>query len=83
MNKIHIVLASIFAEKLKRTARKSELMANAMIYGAGAIGSFVGYLLSEVTGDNAPIENLALLGRKSHIQEIVKAGLECRSSGRA
>jgi 2-dehydropantoate 2-reductase len=49
-------------------------MANAMIYGAGAIGSFVGYLLSEVSGD-APIQNVAMLGRKSHVQEIVKAGL--------
>jgi 2-dehydropantoate 2-reductase len=49
-------------------------MANAMIYGAGAIGSFVGYLLSEVEEDSS-IENVALLGRKSHIQEIIKAGL--------
>ena len=45
-----------------------------MIYGAGAMGSFVGYLLSEVSRD-APIENVALLGRKSHIQKIIKAGL--------
>ena len=49
-------------------------MKNVMIYGAGAIGSFVGYLLSEVAGDT-PIENVAMLGRKSHIQEIVRAGL--------
>ena len=47
-----------------------------MIYGAGAIGSFVGYLLSEGTGDKGTlIENVALLGRKSHIQKIIKAGL--------
>lgn len=45
-----------------------------MIYGAGAIGSFVGYLLSEVAGD-ALIENVALMGRKSHIQKIIKIGL--------
>ncbi|VVB65079.1 Uncharacterised protein [uncultured archaeon] len=49
-------------------------MENVMIYGAGAIGSFVGYLLSEVAGDTL-IENVALLGRKSHIQKIIKAGL--------
>lgn len=45
-----------------------------MIYGAGAIGSFIGYLLSEVSGDTS-IENVALLGRKSHIQKIIKTGL--------
>ena len=49
-------------------------MKNVMIYGAGAIGSFVGYLLSEVSGDTL-IENVALLGRKSHIQKIIKTGL--------
>jgi 2-dehydropantoate 2-reductase len=49
-------------------------MKNVIIYGAGAIGSFVGYLLSEVAGDT-PIENVALFGRKSHIQKIIKAGL--------
>lgn len=49
-------------------------MKNVMIYGAGAIGSFVGYLLSEIAGDT-PIENVALLGRRSHIQGIAKAGL--------
>jgi 2-dehydropantoate 2-reductase len=51
-------------------------MENVMIYGAGAIGSFVGYLLSEVAEDEcALIENVAFLGRKSHIQTIIKAGL--------
>lgn len=49
-------------------------MENVMIYGAGAIGSFVGYLLSEIAEDT-PIENVALLGRKTHIQKIIKAGL--------
>ena len=49
-------------------------MKNVMIYGAGAIGSFVGYLLSDVAGDTL-IENVALLGRRSHIQKILKAGL--------
>jgi 2-dehydropantoate 2-reductase len=51
-------------------------MENVMIYGAGAIGSFVGYLLSDVAGcKGTPIENVGLLGRRSHIQRIVKAGL--------
>ncbi len=49
-------------------------MKNVMIYGAGAIGSFVGYLLSDGAGD-ALIENVALLGRRSHIQKIIKVGL--------
>jgi 2-dehydropantoate 2-reductase len=49
-------------------------MKNVMIYGTGAIGSFVGYLLSEIAGDT-PIENVALLGRRSHIQKIIEAGL--------
>ena len=38
-----------------------------LIYGAGAIGSFTGYLLSEA---GTPVENVALLGRKGHIQRI-------------
>lgn len=51
-------------------------MKNVLIYGSGAIGSFVGYLLSEgETGKDALIENVALLGRKSHIRKIIEAGL--------
>ena len=51
-------------------------MVNILIYGAGAIGSFVGYLLSQTTRDEvAAIESVALLGRKSHVQTIRKAGL--------
>lgn len=50
-------------------------MKNVIIYGAGAIGSFVGYLLSEIA-ETTPIENVALLGRRSHIQKIINAGLE-------
>ncbi len=51
-------------------------MVNVLIYGAGAIGSFVGYLLSELkeNEDNA-IKNVALLGRHSHIQRIKESGL--------
>jgi 2-dehydropantoate 2-reductase len=51
-------------------------MVNILIYGAGVIGSFVGYLLSEITGDEvAAIQNVALLGRGGHVQKIRKAGL--------
>lgn len=51
-------------------------MANVLVYGAGAIGSLVGYLLSEINdnGGNA-IVNVALLGRKAHIQKIKERGL--------
>lgn len=45
-----------------------------LICGAGAIGSFFGYLLSELEkGDH--VENVALLGRESHILQIKKSGL--------
>lgn len=47
-------------------------MANVLIYGAGAIGSFMGYLLSE--GSNCT-RNIALLGRRGHIEKIRKSGL--------
>ncbi|MDQ1261360.1 MAG: 2-dehydropantoate 2-reductase [Euryarchaeota archaeon] len=52
-------------------------MADILIYGAGAIGSFIGYLLSDPCdlfgGKN---ENVALLGRKSHINRIKDPGLQ-------
>ncbi len=51
-------------------------MVNVLIYGAGAIGSFVGYLLSEPQGsEGRAVENVALLGRKGHIQKIMEDGL--------
>ncbi len=56
-------------------------MVNVLIYGAGAIGSLVGYLLSDAEHtegkDNEceKIENVALLGRKSHIDKIRENGL--------
>ncbi len=64
---------------------------NVLIYGAGAIGSLVGYLLSDAgnTEDKdrkcEKIENVALLGRKSHMDKIKKHGLrinflECSDS---
>jgi 2-dehydropantoate 2-reductase len=61
-------------------------MTKVLIYGAGAIGSFFGYLLSEVEGaDRAEgrkerkspnVENVALLGRPGHIERIKERGLE-------
>jgi 2-dehydropantoate 2-reductase len=61
-------------------------MTKVLIYGAGAIGSFFGYLLSEVEGaDRAEgrkvktsliAENVALLGRPGHIERIKERGLE-------
>jgi 2-dehydropantoate 2-reductase len=57
-------------------------MVNVLIYGAGAIGSFVGYLLSELEGDEVregkAVENVALLGRKGHIQKILEDGLKIK-----
>ncbi len=58
-------------------------MVNALIYGAGAIGSAVGYLLSgqeeewgrERRSEKA-VQDVALLGRPGHIQKIKDAGLE-------
>lgn len=54
-------------------------MTDILIYGAGAIGSFLGYLLSEIPGKNAierkRIENVALLGREGHINAIKEQGL--------
>lgn len=72
-------------------------MVNVLIYGAGAIGSFVGYLLSELKedenkgecngeckgegerkGEGKAVENVALLGRKGHIQRILEDGLKIK-----
>ncbi|OPY53111.1 MAG: 2-dehydropantoate 2-reductase [Methanosaeta sp. PtaU1.Bin112] len=51
-------------------------MADILIYGAGAIGSLMGYLLSDpASGSEGMIENVALLGRKSHIKAISELGL--------
>jgi 2-dehydropantoate 2-reductase len=51
-------------------------MADVLIYGAGAIGSFMGYLLSDSRDLNASkIENVALLGRKS-MKRIKDLGLQ-------
>jgi 2-dehydropantoate 2-reductase len=51
-------------------------MADVLIYGAGAIGSFMGYLLSDPCDLNgSKIENVALLGRKS-IKRIKDIGLQ-------
>jgi len=68
-----------------------DIMTEVLIYGAGAIGSFLGYLFSELeagerreeekrTGKKekkAPVmENVALLGRPGHIQRIRERGLQ-------
>ncbi|MDD2755530.1 MAG: 2-dehydropantoate 2-reductase [Methanothrix sp.] len=54
-------------------------MADILIYGAGAIGSFMGYLLSDPgKSSDGKIENVALLGRKSHINRITDMGLKIR-----
>ncbi len=53
---------------------------NILIYGAGAIGSLMGYLLSDPTsGDGAAIENVALLGRAGHMEKIRSGGLEAQT----
>ena len=59
-------------------------MAYVLIYGAGAIGSFMGYLLSDALDlIGSKIENVALLGRKSHINRIKDLGLQiCLPEGR-
>lgn len=49
---------------------------NILIYGAGAIGSLMGYLLSDPPSeDEATIENVALLGRSGHMEKIRSDGL--------
>jgi len=52
-------------------------MADVLIYGAGAIGSFMGYLLSEAPqAADGRIENVALLGREGHMKTIKDLGLQ-------
>ncbi len=54
-------------------------MVAVLIYGAGAIGSMLGYLLSQAEGSKGEIiENVALLGRKSHMEKIKKDGLRIK-----
>jgi 2-dehydropantoate 2-reductase len=57
-----------------------DAMKKVLIYGAGAIGSFMGYLLSEIDDANEnPVENVAILGRLSHIKRIKEEGLRISS----
>lgn len=52
-------------------------MANVLIYGAGAIGSFMAYLLADASDAvGRRIENVALLGRESHMKIIKGPGLQ-------
>lgn len=54
-------------------------MTAVLIYGAGAIGSMLGYLLSQANRSKGEmIENVALLGRKSHMEKIKKDGLHIK-----
>lgn len=53
-------------------------MPRVLIYGAGAIGSMIGYLLSE----EDETEDVALLGRTGHIQRIREDGLRIDLPGR-
>jgi 2-dehydropantoate 2-reductase len=52
-------------------------MTDILIYGAGAIGSFLGYLLSgsarNSTGEEG-VKNVALLGRGGHMRTIRERG---------
>jgi 2-dehydropantoate 2-reductase len=55
-------------------------MADILIYGAGAIGSFMGYILGEILDtDDGSIENVALLGRVDHMKAIKEHGLQIDS----
>jgi 2-dehydropantoate 2-reductase len=56
-------------------------MTRVLIYGAGAIGSFVGYLLSEAGDRGRAVENVALLGRRGHLQKIKETGLKIALPG--
>ncbi len=51
-------------------------MVDILIYGSGAIGSFLGYLLSDIPTAGKKVENVGLLGRKGHIDKIKQSGLE-------
>ena len=52
-------------------------MADILIYGAGAIGSFIGYLLSQAPqAEGGRIENVALLGREGHVKRIRDLGMQ-------
>lgn len=59
-------------------------MSDILIYGAGAIGSFLGYLLAEVPADEGrKVRNVALLGRAGHIRTIRERGLQIDMTGQA
>jgi 2-dehydropantoate 2-reductase len=52
-------------------------MANVLVYGSGAIGSLMGYLLSEIDDhEGSTIENVGLLGRAGHIRKVKEHGLK-------
>ncbi|MCU0637686.1 MAG: 2-dehydropantoate 2-reductase [Methanothrix sp.] len=53
-----------------------------LIYGAGAIGSFLGYLLGAPCKDGRRVESVALLGRAGHMKAIRDRGLYVELGGR-
>jgi 2-dehydropantoate 2-reductase len=55
-------------------------MVKVLIYGAGAIGSFLAYLLSTSDEMSRVVEDVALLGRPGHMQKIRESGLQIKSS---
>jgi 2-dehydropantoate 2-reductase len=76
--------------KMNKRRDKRDLMANVLIYGAGAVGSLMGYILSHVEGKEVDsrkaegknsIENVALLGRKSHVDKVREDGLKVNRPG--
>lgn len=55
-----------------------------LIYGAGAIGSFLGYLLAGPSGrDGGLVEGVALLGRAAHMRAVRERGLALDLGGRS
>ena len=53
---------------------------NILIYGAGAIGSLIGYLLSDPHSSKGGMEeNVALLGRSGHMEKVRSEGLEVQT----
>jgi 2-dehydropantoate 2-reductase len=52
-------------------------MLNVLIYGSGAIGSLIGYILAEIgRNEGGTIENVALLGRAGHMRRVKETGLK-------
>ncbi|MDR7391386.1 MAG: 2-dehydropantoate 2-reductase N-terminal domain-containing protein, partial [Armatimonadota bacterium] len=48
---------------------------NVLVYGAGAVGSFVGAVLARAG------ERVSLLGRPAHVQAVARGGLHVEGPG--